>query len=64
MPHVSSLLKQDTISKGEVITWLGYNYRCMSDDLVKPRAVVVVFPLFPDKAASLSMMKHAVELTM
>ena len=36
----------------------------MADDSVKPRAEIGVFPLFPEKAASPSMMKHAMELTM
>ena len=34
----------------------------MSDDSVNPKAVVGVLPLFPDKAASPSMMKHAMHL--
>lgn len=64
MAHVSSVLEQDTIPKGEVITWSRCNSRCMSDVSVKPRAVIGVLPLFPDKDSSLSMMQHAMELTM
>ena len=62
MAHVSTQLKHDTLPEGEVITWSGYNARLMSDDSVKPKAVVGVLPLFPDKAASPSMMKHAMHL--
>ena len=36
----------------------------MSDDTVKPKAVVGVLPLFPDKAATPCMMKHAMQLAM
>jgi hypothetical protein len=64
MAHVSTVLKQDTLPEGEVITWSGYNSRLMSDDCVKPKAVIGVLPLFPDKAATPSMMKHAMHLTM
>ena len=36
----------------------------MNDDSLKPPAVIGVLPLFPDKAASPSMIKHAMQLTM
>ena len=61
--HVTTILQHDTFPQGEVITWSGYNSRLMSDGSVKPRAQIVILPLFKDKAASLSMMKHAMELT-
>lgn len=64
MTHVTTVLEQNTLPEGEVITWSGYNSRLMSDDSLKPRAVIGVLPLFPDKAASPSMIKHAMELTM
>ena len=62
MANVSTQLKHDTLPEGEVITWSGYNARLMSDNSVKPKAVVGVLPLIPDKAASPSMMKHAMHL--
>ena len=64
MLHVSKLLTHDTLPDGEVITWSGYNSRLMNDESVKPKAVIGVLPLFPDKAATPSMMKHAMHLTM
>lgn len=35
----------------------------MDEESVKPRAEIGVLPLFPDKAATPAMMKHAMELT-
>ena len=63
MAHVDSVLQHDTIPEDEVITWSGYNYRLMNDDSLKPPTVIGVLPLFPDKAASPSMIKHAMQLT-
>jgi len=63
MEHVASVLQQDKL-EDEVITWSGYNSQQMNDDSLKPQAVIGVFPLFPEKAASPSMMKHAMQLTM
>ena len=34
----------------------------MNEDTLKPRAEIGMYPIFPDKAASASMMKHAMEL--
>ena len=58
MAHVSMVFEQDTFPGKEVITWSGFNSTLMSDDTVKPKAVIGVLPLFPDKAATPSMMKH------
>ena len=78
MAHVNSVLQHDTLPEDEVITWSVYNSRLMNDDSVqqysilndvpkrkkKPPADIGVLPLFPDKAASPSMIKHAMQLTM
>ena len=64
MAHVNSVLQHDTLPEDEVITWSVYNYRLMNDDSLKPPAVIGVLPLFPDKATSPSMIKHAMQLTM
>ena len=64
MAHVNSVLQHDTLPEDEVITWSLYNSRLMNDDSLKPLAVIGVLPLFPDKAASPSMIKHAMQLTM
>ena len=64
MSHVATVLQQEVLPENEVITWSGFNSRNMSDDALKPPAVTGVFPLFPDKAASPSMIKHAMQLTM
>ena len=64
MAHVNSVLQHDTLPEDEVITWSVYNSRLMNDDSLKPPAVIRVLPLFPDKAASPSMIKHAMQLTM
>ena len=64
MAHVASVINQDTLAEGDVITWSGYNSSILSDESVKPPAEIGIYPLFPDKAASASSMKHAMELTM
>ena len=64
MAHVTTVIQQDTFPEDEIITWSGYNSRLLGDDCLKPQAVMGVFPLFPDKAASPSMIKHAMQLTM
>ena len=61
---VDSVLQHDTLPEDEVITWSVYNTRLMNDHSLKPPAVIWVLPLFPDKAASPSMIKHAMQLTM
>ena len=62
--HVANALKQSASADGDVITWAGYNSLLANDASLKPPAVIGVYPLFPDKAASASSMKHAMELTM
>ena len=62
--HVVNALKQSASADGDVITWAGYNSLLANDVSVKPPAVIGVYPVFPDKAASASSMKHAMELTM
>ena len=64
MEHVTTVLKEGTIADGDVITWSGYNSMLASDESVKPPAEIGIYPLFPDKAASASSMKHAMDLTM
>ena len=55
MKHVANVLEQETLPDKEVITWSGYNSRLMAEDSLKPLAVIGILPLFPDKAASPSM---------
>ena len=62
--HVGNALVQSASADGDVITWSGYNSLLANDASLKPPAVISVYPLFPDKAASASSMKHAMELTM
>ncbi len=44
------------------MTWAGFNSSLMDEDSIKPRAVTGVLPLFSDKAASVSMVKHAMSV--
>ena len=64
MAHVSTFLEQGTFPDDKIITWSGFNSILLSDKTIKPKAVIDVLPLFPDKAATPSMMKHAMKLTM
>ena len=64
MAHVNSVLNQGTLAEGDIITWSGYNSVLASEQSVMPPAEIGIYPLFPDKAASASSMKHAMELTM
>ena len=62
--HVANALKQSSSADEDGITWAGYNSLLANYVLVKPPAVIGVYPLFPDKAASASSMTHAMELPM
>ncbi len=58
--HVSSVIESGELHDIPV-TWSGFNSHAQNDTDIKPRAVIGICPLFPDKAASASMMKHAME---
>ena len=46
------------LDREDMITWAGFNSSKVHDDTVKPRAIAGVLPMFPDQAASVSMIKH------
>ena len=50
--HVANVLKQSAFPDGDVITWAWYNSLLANDVSVKPPAVIGIYTLFPDKAAS------------
>ena len=53
--HVANVLKQSASADGDVtdvITWAWYNSLLANYVSVKPTAVIGVYSLFPDKAAS------------
>ena len=60
--HVAEVMQKGELMKGDVITWAGFNSQIRSDESIKPRAEIGILPLFPDKAASPSMMKHTMEI--
>ena len=60
--HVAEVMQKGELIKGDVITWAGFNSQIRSDESIKPQAEVGILPLFPDKAASPSMMKHTMEI--
>ena len=66
MTRVFASLEKDTYSyeDDEIATSAGYNASCIGDETIKPKTVIRVLPLFSDKAATLAMMKHAMQLTM
>ena len=45
-----------------IVTWAGFNANLLNEDTIKPKAVIGVLPLFPDKAASVPMVKHAMNI--
>ena len=55
-------MQKGELVKGDVITWAGFNSHIRSDESIKSRAEIGILPLFPDKAASPSMMKHTMEI--
>ena len=55
-------MQKGELMKGDVITWAGFNSQIRSDESIKPQAEIGILPLFPDKAASPSMMKHTMEI--
>ena len=60
--HVADVMQKGELMKGDVITWAGFNSQIRSDESIKPPAEIGILPLFPDKAASPSMMKHIMEI--
>ena len=56
------LITHNELKPGDVVTWAGFNSTLQSDDNVKPRANIGILPLFPDKAASVAMVKHSLLL--
>ncbi|MES9881863.1 MAG: hypothetical protein ABW185_13375 [Sedimenticola sp.] len=62
--HASDLIyrKNANLDAGDIVTWAGFNSSLMDEDSIKPRAVTGVLPLFSDKAASVSMVKHAMSV--
>ena len=59
---VHSAKVKGELMKGDVITWAGFNSQIRSDESIKPQAEIGILPLFPDKAASPSTMKHTMEI--
>ena len=62
--HVSDLIlsKNNNLDNGDIVTWAGFNSSLMGEDSIKPRAVILVLQLFPDKTTSVSMVKHAMHV--
>ena len=55
-------MQKGELIKGDVMTWARFNSQIRSDESIKPQEMIGILPLFPDKAASPSMMKHTVEI--
>ena len=62
LSHVAKMLDQSELGKTDVVTWAGFNSQLMNDESIKPQAMIGILPLFPDKAATPSMMKHTMEI--
>ncbi len=60
--HVGDALEKGDLGKDDVVTWAGFNSQLMDDESLQPPAEIGILPLFPDKAATPSMMKHAMEI--
>ena len=65
--HASDIIlnKGSELDDKDKVTWAraGFSSSRMHEDTVKPRAITGVLPMFPDKAASVSMVKHTMCLT-
>ena len=44
------------------MTWAGFNSSLMGENSIKPRAVLGILQLLPDKADSVPMYKHAMHI--
>ncbi len=60
--HVEDVLEKGESGNDEVVTWAGFSSQLMDNESVKPPAKIGILLLFPDKAASPSMMKHTMEI--
>ena len=58
----SELIAQDKLKSGDIVTCAGFNSSLLLDESVKPKANISILPLFPDKAASVAMVKHSMLL--
>jgi len=63
--HASDIIlnKGSELDDNDKVTLAGFSSSRMHEDTVKPRAITGVLPMFPDKAASVSMVKHTMCLT-
>ena len=55
-------MQKGELMKGDVITWWEFNSQVRSDESNTSQTEIGILPLFPDKAASPSMMKHTMEI--
>ena len=60
--HVAAVMQKGELMKGDVMTWTGFNSQIRSDESIKSQEKIGILPLFPNKAASPSMMKHTMEI--
>ena len=63
--HASDIIlsKGSDLADKDKVTWAGFNSSCMHEETVRPRAVTGVLPMFPDKEASILMIKHTMSIT-
>ena len=60
--QVSDIILNSTDPGQHIVTWAGFNANLLNEDTIKPKAIIGVLPLFPDKAASVPMVKHAMNI--
>ena len=56
------ILKSVNLNTEDTVTWAGFNSSLIKHDTIKPNAIMGVLPLFPDKAASIPMVKHTMNI--
>ena len=58
----SELIAQNELKSSDIVTWAGFSSSLLPAESVKPKANIGILPLFPDKAASVAMVKYAMLL--
>ena len=63
LDHARALIQKDDIVKHDTLTWAAYHPSSQTG-IVRQAAITQLLPLFYEKAASVSMIKHAVDVVL
>ena len=59
--HGMQLLQKDTLKRVDYISWAAF-HASLQNNPVNPSALIALLPLFYEKAATLAMIKHGMDI--